>query len=37
MFIAVCGGELKAEETVGFIYSHARYSDDKYDKKMRHV
>uniref|UniRef100_A0A915BIG2 Metalloendopeptidase n=2 Tax=Parascaris univalens TaxID=6257 RepID=A0A915BIG2_PARUN len=34
-YSSVCGGELKAEETVGFIYSHARYSDDKYDKKMR--
>ncbi|KHN89126.1 Zinc metalloproteinase nas-39, partial [Toxocara canis] len=34
MFVLVCGGELKAEDTIGFIYSHARYSDDKYDKKM---
>nr|CDP91970.1 BMA-NAS-39, isoform c [Brugia malayi] len=31
----VCGGNLKAEQTIGFIYSHARYSDGKYEKKMR--
>ncbi|VDN19242.1 unnamed protein product, partial [Gongylonema pulchrum] len=34
-YSSVCGGNLKAEETVGFIYSHARYSDGKYEKKMR--
>lgn len=34
-YSSVCGGHLKAEETVGFIYSHAKYSDDKYEKKMR--
>lgn len=33
--ISVCGGNLKAEQTIGYIYSHARYSDGKYEKKMR--
>uniref|UniRef100_A0A0M3K4P2 Tumor necrosis factor-inducible gene 6 protein (inferred by orthology to a human protein) n=1 Tax=Anisakis simplex TaxID=6269 RepID=A0A0M3K4P2_ANISI len=34
-YSSVCGGELRAEHTIGFIYSHARYSDNKYEKKMR--
>lgn len=31
----MCGGVLEADESVGFIYSHARYSDHKYEKKMK--
>ncbi|VDM95878.1 unnamed protein product [Thelazia callipaeda] len=34
-FSSVCGGNLKADESIGFIYSHAHYSDGKYEKKMR--
>uniref|UniRef100_A0A8R1TTG2 Metalloendopeptidase n=1 Tax=Onchocerca volvulus TaxID=6282 RepID=A0A8R1TTG2_ONCVO len=34
-YSSICGGNLKAEQTIGFIYSHARYSDGKYEKKMR--
>ncbi|VDK86383.1 unnamed protein product [Litomosoides sigmodontis] len=34
-YSSVCGGNLKAEQTTGFIYSHARYSDGKYEKTMR--
>uniref|UniRef100_A0A1I7YT12 CUB domain-containing protein n=1 Tax=Steinernema glaseri TaxID=37863 RepID=A0A1I7YT12_9BILA len=29
-----CGGLLTAERSVGYVYSHARYSDNKYDKKL---
>ncbi|KAK0420415.1 hypothetical protein QR680_014670 [Steinernema hermaphroditum] len=29
-----CGSVLSATRSVGYIYSHARYSDNKYDKKL---
>uniref|UniRef100_A0A0N5A821 Metalloendopeptidase n=1 Tax=Syphacia muris TaxID=451379 RepID=A0A0N5A821_9BILA len=34
-YSSVCGGELKADETVGYVYSHSHYGDDKYGKNLR--